>query len=93
MRFVSTDKFLFIGRSGTGKTYLCKQIQKIFPRRVIFDSMGEYTEKDFKNNDNFFIISNFTEFTNTISFIKDDKKTTRIFGFSRILFCRRIRYI
>lgn len=45
MSFVSTEKFLIMGRSGCGKSYLAKRIQTIYPRRVIIDTVCEYTDR------------------------------------------------
>lgn len=44
--FKSTDVFLILGRRGCGKSYLAKRIQDPYPRKVIFDTLGEYTDND-----------------------------------------------
>lgn len=43
--FISSDKTLIMGRSGCGKSYLCRRLQKIWPRRVIIDSLAEYQDE------------------------------------------------
>ena len=40
----STDCILIMGRRGCGKSYLSKRIQSVWPRRIIIDSLSEYTE-------------------------------------------------
>lgn len=39
----STDCILVMGRRGCGKSYLAKNLQSIWPRKIIFDSLHEYT--------------------------------------------------
>lgn len=41
-----TDCLLIMGTRGCGKSYLCQMIQKIFPRRVIIDSVDEYPDEN-----------------------------------------------
>lgn len=41
-----TDCVLIMGSRGCGKSYLCQNIQKLWPRRVIFDTLDEYQEGD-----------------------------------------------
>ena len=40
-----TDCILIMGQRGCGKSYLCKNIQSIWPKRVIFDTLGEYSDE------------------------------------------------
>jgi hypothetical protein len=40
--FNSTDVIAVLGMRGCGKTYLSKQIQNCYPRKIIFDSLNEY---------------------------------------------------
>lgn len=40
----ATDCVLVMGRRGCGKSHLAKRIQEIWPRRVIIDSLNEYSE-------------------------------------------------
>lgn len=70
-KFTATDKFLMIGLSGSGKSYLCKALQKEYPRRVIFDSMDEY---ELENNKNSVMVHSFEELVNTISNFRDEKR-------------------
>lgn len=42
----STDCILIMGVRGCGKSYLCKNIQKLWPRRVIIDSLDEYDDEN-----------------------------------------------
>lgn len=39
-----TECLLVMGRRGCGKSYLAKRLQDLWPRRIIIDSLGEYTE-------------------------------------------------
>lgn len=47
MSFNHTDCVLVMGRRGCGKSYLAKGVQNIWPRRIIIDSLNEYTEEDY----------------------------------------------
>lgn len=47
-----------MGRRGCGKSHLAKRLQKLWPRRVIIDSLDEYREGD--------IVSNFQDFTDKL---------------------------
>lgn len=51
----TTDCAIVIGQRGTGKSYLAKGFQKMWPRRVIIDSLNEYREGT--------IVHSFDEFT------------------------------
>lgn len=42
----STDVFLSLGRRGSGKSYIARRISEAYPRKVIFDSLGEYGDTD-----------------------------------------------
>ena len=44
--FSATDVFLCLGRRGSGKSYLARRIQGAYPRKVIFDTLGEYGARD-----------------------------------------------
>lgn len=46
MSFKDTDVFLFLGRRGSGKSYLARRVSGAYPRKVIFDTLGEYTTSD-----------------------------------------------
>jgi DNA helicase HerA-like ATPase len=41
-----TDCVLIMGSRGCGKSYLCQNIQKLWPRRIVFDTLDEYQEGD-----------------------------------------------
>lgn len=41
----STDCVLVMGRRGCGKSYLAKNLQTIWPRKIIFDSLHEYSNE------------------------------------------------
>lgn len=70
--FNSTDKFLMIGRSGCGKSYLAKHLQRIYPRRIIFDSLDEYNPSQFRKPP--IVVTNFEGFANAISQVENEKK-------------------
>lgn len=44
--FKSTDIISILGRRGSGKSYLCKKIQTLYPRCIIFDTLHEYNDSD-----------------------------------------------
>lgn len=44
MKIQATDKVLILGQSGCGKSYLGRQLQKIWPKRIIIDSLNEYDD-------------------------------------------------
>lgn len=85
MQFRSIDKISIIGRSGCGKSYLGRQIQSIYPRIFIFDSLDEYprSEKDLNNFNEFaeFIeeADNYKKFVRVIRFSIDEKNHQEIF--------------
>lgn len=41
-----TDLVLVMGQRGCGKSYLARRVQKIWPRKIIIDSLSEYSESD-----------------------------------------------
>ncbi len=43
-RFKEDDVFIVLGRRGCGKSHLARGIQKCYPRKVIFDTLGEYDD-------------------------------------------------
>lgn len=59
--FRSIDVIEIFGRRGCGKSYLCQKIQNMYPRLIIFDSLGEYNEEDFGENV-FYNYFSFSEF-------------------------------
>ena len=64
--FTPSDKFLFIGTSGCGKSYLAKKLQ--YPRCVIFDTLHEYDQEEH-------ITYNFTDFCDRLLFFEREHKT------------------
>lgn len=54
--FKSTDVFLTLGRRGSGKSYLARRISQAYPRRVIIDTLCEFSDSDGS------VASNFEEF-------------------------------
>lgn len=46
MSFERTDVSIFMGMRGCGKSYLARRIQNIYPRKIIIDSLSEYSESD-----------------------------------------------
>lgn len=73
--FQTTDCLLVMGRRGCGKSYLAKKIQSIWPRRVILDTLNEYTEGT--------IVFTFDEFCNALTQLKatNQESFTLIFHF------------
>ena len=67
--FRSTDKIGIIGRSGCGKSYLCKLLQKLFPRRIIFDSVNEYQGRSLRR---------FSDWQSVLPELKDRSKELEI---------------
>lgn len=59
----STDCILIMGQRGCGKSYLCKNIQTLWPKRVIIDSLGEYDEGE--------IVHSFHEFSQKLIELKN----------------------
>jgi len=58
LKFSHIDVITILGRRGCGKSFLGKEIQKIFPRKFIFDVINEYQAD--------YIIRNYGEFQNFI---------------------------
>lgn len=73
--FKSTDIFLVLGRRGCGKSYLARRLQEAYPRKVIFDTLGEYT------HDNGIICHSFEEFGQKILETEKENSFTIIFQF------------
>lgn len=42
--FKSTDCVLIMGTRGTGKSFLCQRLQSLWPRRIVFDALDEYSQ-------------------------------------------------
>lgn len=64
--FTETDVIGILGRRGCGKTVLGKKIQTVYPRKIIFDTLGEYSQKDG------IICRDFEDFSSKIYFCKKD---------------------
>lgn len=75
MGLKSTDVFLSLGRRGSGKSYLAKKIASVYPRRVIFDSLGEFSDE---HGD---VVLNFDEFCQKIRDTEHSRSFTIIFQF------------
>lgn len=44
MIFEATDVFLFLGRRRSGKSHLASRVSGAYPRKIIFDTLGEYSD-------------------------------------------------
>jgi hypothetical protein len=71
----STDVFLSLGRRGSGKSYLARKLSSAYPRKVVFDSLGEYSDDDG------IIVCNFDEFCQKILETQNSHAFTIIFQF------------
>ena len=60
--FNQTDVIAIFGRRGSGKSYLAAKIQSLYPRRVVFDTLNEYSEG--------IQCRNFEEFSKTLENLK-----------------------
>lgn len=58
--FRSIDVIGIFGRRGCGKSHLCKNIQAVFPRKIIFDTLSEYQDIDF--DETFYEFNSFSDF-------------------------------
>lgn len=58
----TTDCLLVMGRRGCGKSYLAKNLQSLWPRRIILDTLNEYNEGE--------IVYSFDEFCNALARLK-----------------------
>lgn len=54
-----------MGRRGCGKSYLAKNVQEIWPRRIIIDTLNEYTEGE--------IVRSFSQFSEKLIQFKNQK--------------------
>lgn len=75
MQFNLSDKIAIMGRSGCGKSYLCKKLQDVWPRKVIIDSLNEYHSEKEKFND-------FIEFTERLKELEKSPEFTLVYQFS-----------
>lgn len=76
MKIEGNDCILVMGRRGCGKSFLAKRLQTIWPRRVIVDSLNEYSGKN--------VAFNFQEFSEKLIKLKSEnsKKFELIFQFN-----------
>lgn len=74
--FKPTDVFLCLGRRGCGKSYLARKISRAYPRRITFDTLGEYS------HDDGVVVSDFESFSKAILDTKDSKEFSIIYQFS-----------
>ena len=66
MSFKADDCILIMGRRGSGKTYLGQRLQKIWPRRVVLDTLADYSEGD--------VVRSFNEFAEKMRELKNSGK-------------------
>lgn len=64
--FGPTDKIAILGRSGSGKTFLSRTIQKIYPRVLVIDFMREYSDGD--------VVTSFQEFSEKLLAFKTERR-------------------
>ena len=63
-----TDCILIMGTRGTGKSFLCQNIQRLWPRRVVIDSLDEYKGED--------AVSSFSAFAEKLAqFDRENRKS------------------
>lgn len=74
--FLKTDCILCLGRRGSGKSFLAKIIQRIYPRKVIFDTLEEYGDTDG------IVVRSFDAFSKQIVTLAGLSRFTLIFKFS-----------
>ena len=63
MSFQYTDCLMVIGRRGCGKTFLSKNLQKIWPKKIIIDTLDEYEGQD--------VVYDFESFTQRLCELKN----------------------
>lgn len=63
--FKLTDCFAILGRRGCGKSYLCKRIQDVYPKKVIIDTLNEYQDGE--------IVESFSDFCRVLVDHKNKK--------------------
>lgn len=76
MSFKADDCILIMGRRGCGKSYLAQRLQKIWPRRVILDTLADYNEGE--------IVRSFSEFCEKMQELKKSaaNKFTVVYKFN-----------
>lgn len=68
-QFTNTDCFAILGTRGCGKSFLCRRVQDLYPKRVIIDSLNEY--KSSGPNE---VVSDFEVFCEKMLELKKSKK-------------------
>ncbi len=71
--FKPTDVFLMLARRGCGKTFLARKISALYPRRVIFDPLFDYSPADGT------LVTSFQEFSAAILAVKDAASFSIVF--------------
>ncbi len=75
-QFSLNDKFCLVAKTKSGKSFLGKIIQKVYPRKIIIDSTYEYSHEDGE------IVYGFHAFTEKIKQISELDQYTIIFRFN-----------
>lgn len=71
MNYKATDCFSIFGTRGTGKSYLARKINGLYPRSVVIDPTKDWTDGE--------IVRSFTEFSNKLKEkLNNNKKEFRI---------------
>ncbi len=73
--FSSSDVFLCLGRRKSGKSHLARKLSHAYPRKVIFDTLGEYSDRDG------LLCSSFEEFSKNLIATERDSEFTLIYQF------------
>lgn len=80
--FTATTCVFIMGMRGCGKSFLCKTLQKIWPRRVILDPMHEYTDLNGKPIfPGAIVVRSFEEFGRELIKLEKSKNFVLIFQF------------
>ncbi len=76
MKIKTTDCFTIVGTRGTGKSYLAREINALFPRSVIFDPARDWSDGE--------IVRSFDDFSKKLTekITKSEKKFRIIFQFN-----------
>ena len=87
LMFNSTDVIAVFGMRGCGKTFLSKHIQSVYPRRLIFDTLFEYTGNIVQTFDEYgaAMLSNEHSESFEIIYRNDLENPTETFIFNEIL--------
>lgn len=82
MSFRETDCFLVIGMRGSGKSYLGRRIQSVYPRKVIFDTLGEYDNDEYRaENPSARFVYSFREFCEAVKGLEHAQRYTLVYQF------------